>query len=201
MARRTIHARRASPYLLYLMIAFIVLSVAGWVLWAWTFSARGEIQRSTLGMSRLNQAAQTGRDPMKELLNKYKDEGGSLADILEAKAKLAEAYEVEIQRLTLSLIGEEFKSQRGDELRVSVSNAIAQSTLSLSGAKESLQKSYADVKDQATNVEMASMKDAVAVLERRIGELVARVGQAGAAKATVDGELATAKEQLGAVKR
>lgn len=201
MARRTIHARRASPYLLYLMIAFIVLSVAGWVLWAWTFSARGEIQRSTLGMSRLNQAAQTGRDPMKELLNKYKDEGGSLADILEAKAKLAEAYEVEIQRLTLSLIGEEFKSQRGDELRVSVSNAIAQSTLSLSGAKESLQKSYADVKDQATNVEMASMKDAVAVLERRIGELVARVGQAGAAKATVDGELATAKEQLGAVKQ
>jgi len=200
MARRTIHARRASPYLLYLMIAFIVLAVAGWVLWGWTFSARNEIQRDTLGMTRINQAADSGRDPMKELLNKYKDEGPNLADILEAKTKLADAYAVEIQRLTFSLIGEEYKGQRGDILRGSVSDAVNQTTQLLSEAKEGAEKSYADVKDQPTTVQIASMKDAVTVLQRRIGELVGRVGQVEGAKAGVDTELATAKGELEAVK-
>jgi len=207
MARRTIHARRASPYQLYLMIAFIVIAVTGWTLWGWTFSNLSALQQNAVGESRLNQAASSGRDAMKDLLNQYKDDLAklgtdvTLAGLLDSKTKQSEAYETEIQRLTLSLVGSDFKGQRGDELRRSVSGAVDETSQVLNDAKGAVEKSYVDVQDQPTSVEMGSMKDAVGVLERRVGELVARVGQVETAKVGVETELKSSREQIAAIQQ
>ena len=60
MAKRTIRARRASPYLLYLVIAFSVLTVVCAVGWGWTWSVLNQDRLSTFPTESLLNAAGAG---------------------------------------------------------------------------------------------------------------------------------------------
>ena len=98
MARRMIRAQRSSPYLLYLVIAFAILTVGGWVFGAWMYSK----QHQTLVYVFGEQTVQNTPDLTvlwRDTLDKYRDDGNTLIKVIENKQARADAYRNEIQRL------------------------------------------------------------------------------------------------------
>jgi hypothetical protein len=184
--------------LLYLMIAFVILAIAGWVMWGFTYSAKNEIELAMVGQSRLKAAQESGRDVIRELCDKYKNK--PMQDVVEAETRLADGYGETVQHLASTLAGTEIKTT-GDALRTEGIAAITKATLAMTEANDNLNKSYEAVKDQPTTVNMTSTIVALKALQQRITDLVARVSQADGAKKTVDGELTASKEQLAAVQQ
>ncbi|MBE3135319.1 MAG: hypothetical protein IMZ55_17775, partial [Acidobacteria bacterium] len=157
MARRTIRARRASPYLLYLVIALSILTVACAVGWAWIYSLRNEDRLLVVGEQVFQEAARRGVDALREVLDKYpEDRNVPLAGVLEKRDQLAKEYRLEIQRLTDRLANNPFTTQEGDVLRTSVSSVLAADSELLATASETLEKSYTVGADQSTGVKLTS---------------------------------------------
>lgn len=202
MARRMIRARRASPYQLYLLIAFVVISVGLGVGLAWTWSLMNQHNVNTFGRERLERAKESGRDVWREVLDKYQGEGATLVDVIEAKEKLANEYRSEIQRLTERLVGDPFSTQQGQQLRQSVSDILKATNDVLGQCSEALKKSYQVVGEQGGEVRMTSMQVAVRSAIQRIEALVLEVRQNNQSMEDLKGrirglqaELAAAKEQ------
>lgn len=95
MARRTIRARRSSPYLIALVIIFAVLFVAAAIGWGWTWNTRNEELAQIFGQQFVERCAQTEKSPITEVLNQYADETYkpiNLVDLVKHEKDLADAY-------------------------------------------------------------------------------------------------------------
>ena len=212
MARRMVRARRASPYQLYLLIAFVVLSVGLGVGLAWTWSVMNQHMVYTFGPRRLERAADTSQDLWADLLAQYgapdaavedvNGDGTDLADALEAKQNLADGYAFEIRRLTERLMGDPFSTQKAQQLRQSVSDVVQVSNDVIRQCSEALAKSYQMVGDQGPAVELTSAQAALRAAMQRLDALVLHVQQDFQAKEELtgqikglQGELVVAKEQ------
>ncbi|MGB2802774.1 MAG: BRCT domain-containing protein [Phycisphaerae bacterium] len=200
MARRMIRARRASPYQLYLLIAFVVISVGLGVGLAWTWSLMDQHNVNTFGLERLERAKESGRDVWREVLDKYQGEGAALVDVIEAKEKLANEYRFEIQRLTDRLLGDPFSTQQGQQLRQSVSDVLKATNDILVQCSGSLKKSYKVVGEQGGEVQMTSMQVAVRSAIQRIEALVLEVRQNNQSMEDLKGQIRGLQAELGAAK-
>jgi hypothetical protein len=172
MARRTIRARRASPYLLYLVIGFSILMVAGFVAAGWLYSLRNEERTKTFGLERLRQAAEEKSDLYRKVFDTYPEAGNTLVDIIESRSRVVDEYKLEIQRLTERLVGDPFNTQQGNVLRQSVSDVIKSTGEVLAQASQTLQKSYQVGTETGADVRMTSMQAATRSLMQRIDALV-----------------------------
>jgi hypothetical protein len=123
MARRTIHARRASPYLIYLVIAFAVLMVGGWVGFGYMYSLKSKAEIAVFGQKRVDDPNANIDDMWDKLSGKYKDEG-TLQDALEARQKTVVDFQSETRRLMEKIAGDTFANDTGDRLRAGVSDVI-----------------------------------------------------------------------------
>ncbi|MCX5648275.1 MAG: hypothetical protein NTX40_04145 [Planctomycetota bacterium] len=202
MARRMIRARRASPYQLYLLIAFVVISVGLGVGLAWAWSLMDQHSVNTFGQERLERAKESGRDVWRDVLDKYQGEGATLVDVIEAKEKLANEYRFEIQRLTERLLGDPFSTQQGQQLRQSVSDVLNSTNDILVQCSETLKKSYSAVGDPGApgEVRMTSMQVAVRSALQRIGALVIEVRQNNQSMEDLKGQIKGLQAELGAAK-
>jgi len=200
MAKRTIRARRASPYLLYLVIAFSILTVAGAVGWGWIYSLRSQEQINVFGPDRLREAAETGADLWRDVMAKYQAEGANLLDVLDAKDRLATEYRSEIQRLTAQMVDNPFSTQAGAQLRQSVSDVIKSTTDLLAQTTQTLQTSYQVGAQAPAEVKTASLQEAINALKNRIMALVQQIKQDSTALATLDTQLKGVQDELAAAK-
>jgi len=171
MARRMIRARRTSPYLLYLVIAFAVLTVAAAVGWGWVYSQKAEALRRTFGEQRLKSVKDTTQ-LWRQALDKYRDEGANLLDIIENKEAQAGLYRKEVQRLTERLSGDPFANLYGEELRQSVSDVLKRTSDILVQTEQKLQASYAVGEESApADIQPTSMVAAIRALVQRVDAL------------------------------
>ena len=171
MARRMIRARRTSPYLLYLVIAFAVLTVVCAVGWGWMYSQKEEALRRTFGEARLKSTPDTTQ-LWRRSLEAYKDDGNNLLDIIEAKEERANLYRKEITRLTERLSGDPFSNQFGEELRQSVSDILKSTSDILVQTEQQLQTSYAvGEEDASADVKPTNTVAAIRALVQRVDAL------------------------------
>ena len=187
MARRMIRARRASPYLLYLVIAFSVLTVACAVGWGWMYSKANQTEMNVFGQVRIENAAGDTEGLWRNLLDAYRDDGANLQDVIEKKDERANVYRSDIQQLTERLTGDPFSTQRGAQLRQSVSDVLKTTNDVLVQTGQAIQESYAAGGSGAADVKTTSMVAAIRSLVQRIKALVMQVKQ----DATTVGDLQT----------
>jgi hypothetical protein len=195
-----IRARRASPYQLYLLIAFVVISVGLGVGLAWAWSLMDQHNVNTFGLERLERAKESGRDVWRDVLDKYQGEGAALVDVIEAKEKLANEYRSEIQRLTERLLGDPFSTQQGQQLRQSVSDVLKATNDVLVQCTDALKKSYQVVGQQGGEVPMTSMQVAVRSAIQRIEALVLEVRQNNQSMEDLKGQIRGLQAELTAAK-
>jgi hypothetical protein len=195
-----IRARRASPYQLYLLIAFVVISVGLGVGLAWAWSLMDQHSVNTFGLERLERAKESGRDVWRDVFDKYQGEGATLVDVIEAKEKLANEYRFEIQRLTDRLLGDPFSTQQGQQLRQSVSDVLNATNDVLVQCSETLKKSYSAVGEQGGEIQMTSMQVAVRSAIQRIEALVLEVRQNSQSMEDLKGQIKGLEAQLGVAK-
>ena len=202
MARRTIRARRASPYLLYLVIAFALLTVICVIGWALAYSNRNQDQANTFGLERVQRAAENKSDLFQEVFTKddYKNQGSTLVDILEARNRLAAEYRSEIQHLTAQLMGDPFDTKHGNELRQTVSDVIKSTTDVVGQASQTLQKSYLVGTETPSEIKLTSMQAAIDALSKRIMTLVDVVKQDGQTAAGLQTQIKGLEGQIDAAK-
>jgi hypothetical protein len=197
-----IRARRTSPYLLYLVIAFAVLTVACAIGWGWTWSQKSEALRRTFGEARLK-ATQDTTQLWRQALEKHKDAGNNLLDIIQAKDEQANVYRKEVQRLTERLSGDPFANQFGEELRQSVSDVLKRTSDILAQTEQKLLASYAVGEESApADVQPTSMVNAIRALVQRMDALGQQVVEDDATIKNLEtqieglrGELETAQTQ------
>jgi len=200
MARRMIQARRASPYLLYLVIAFAILTVGGWAGFGWMYSARDEVQQRSLGPVRLEGATDV-TELWRDVLDRYKDDGNNLVDVIEAKQERGDVYLKDIQRLAERLSGDPFTSQTGTELRQSVSDVLKSTNDVLIQTEQELQQSYA-IGDQAppADIRPTSMVAAIRGLVQRINALTQQIQEDGTALKGLESQIEGLRGELDAAK-
>jgi len=202
MAKRTIRARRASPYLLYLVIAFSVLTVVCAVGWGWTWSVLNQDRLSTFPTESLLNAAGGAQELYKQIFDKYPGTGATLSEILENRNKLNDEYRSEIQRLTERLVNNPFSTQQGDQLRQSVSYVLNETNDLLTQASATIAKSY-QVDKEGTGggeVKPTSLKDAVRALSQRVDAMVLQIKQDGTAAGTLQTQIKGLQGELEAAK-
>jgi len=202
MARRTIRARRASPYLLYLVIALSILTVACAVGWVLAYLDKNKTLDQVFGDSTVREAGgKTSEDLFKEVFQKYGEpDANSLVVLLDKRAQLATNYRSEIQRLTDEMVKNDFKGQEGDALRGSVSMVIQSTGELLAQAGEVLKKSYQVGTEQPLDVTPKSTEDAIHSLMKRLDGLVLVVKQGQAAVTDLETKLKGVQEELAAAK-
>lgn len=201
MAKRTIRARRASPYLLYLVIAFSLLMVVAAVGWGYVYNILNVERNSIYGPERVKEAAQTGQDLMRQYLDKYQAEGATnLIDVIEKTTAKANAYRQDIQRLTERLNGDPYTTQHGVELSQSVSGVLKSTNDILAQTTVTLQKSFQVGGDAQAQVAMTSMQAAVHTLTQRIEALVTQIKQDQTAITNMEGQLKGVQDELKAAK-
>jgi hypothetical protein len=200
MARRTIRARRASPYLLYLVIGLSILTVGLAVGWTFTYLKKGEALVQVFGEAALRDAGERGVDPFKEFYDKYPDERVPLTAIIDKRTQQAKEYRSEIQRLTDEMVKNDFKGQEGDVLRGSVS-MVVQSTGELLGqAGEVLKKSFQVGAEQPLDVTPKSTEDAIRSFMKRTDALVLVAKQNQTTIAGLESQLKGVQDELAAAK-
>lgn len=201
MARRMIRARRASPYLLYLVIALSVLTVACAIGWGWMYSKKNQTDLNVFGQARIENSAGDLEGLWRSLLDANKEDGDTLQDVIEKKDQLANVYRSEIQRLTERLTGDPFSAQRGAQLRQSVSDVLKATNDILVQTEQAIQESYAVGGDASTaDVKTTSMQAAVRSLVQRIKALVIQVKQDSTAIGNLEGQIKGLQEELAAAK-
>lgn len=143
MARRTIQARRASPYLLYLLIAFVILTLVFAVLFIFTLNRWGSEQVLVFGEGRIQDAKETDADLWMDLTSRYPElQDTNLVNVLDARDKLADEYQSEIHRLLEVLTAEPYQDQEERQLRLTVSEEIARTNRRLEEANNILMQSF-----------------------------------------------------------
>ncbi|MEA3368346.1 MAG: hypothetical protein U9R68_09570, partial [Planctomycetota bacterium] len=200
MARRMIRARRTSPYLLYLVIAFAVLTVVCAVGWGWMYSQKGEALRRAFGEARLKSVPDTTQ-LWRDALDRYKQDGNNLVDIIKSKDEKANLYRKEIQRLTERLSGDPFSNQFGEELRQSVSDVLKSTSDILVQTEQKLQASYALGEAAApADVKPTSMVAAIRALVQRVDALGHQVREDDAAIKNLETQVQGGRSELDAAK-
>ncbi len=201
MARRMVRARRASPYQLYLLIAFVVLTVAFAVLFAWMYNLYSSLEANVFGLQRIERAKATETDLWRELFNKYPD-AANLVDLLEQKEQRAEQYQIEVHRLLEQLVGDPYAGQSGADLRTTVSSKLEQTTDVLAETAKTLQSSYRAVGDAAGGeVRPTSATAAIQVLRGRVDALLLQIKQDSTAKDSLQQQINGLQEELAAAKQ
>ncbi len=177
MARRMIRARHASPYMLYLVIAFAILTVAGWILAAWMYTEKEDTLRKVFG----EQTLRTTKDTTalwNDLLQTYKDDGSTLVEIIESKEERANVFRNEIQHLAERLSGDPLTNQYGEELRQSVADVLKATNDMLITTEQELQRSYTvGRKAPPADVRPTSMVTAIRALVQRVDALGRQIQQ------------------------
>jgi len=202
MARRTIRARRASPYLLYLVIALSILTVACAVGWVWAYFDKEKTLTQVFGETGLREVGEKGIEAsFKKVFEQYGDpEVRSLMAVVDKRVKQANDYRAEIQRLTDLIIKNDFKGQEGDALRGSVS-LVAQSTGELLAQAGAVLKSSFQVgTEQPLDVTPKSTEDAIKSFMKRTDALVLVAKQGQAAVTDLEAKLKGVQEELAAAK-
>lgn len=201
MARRLIRARRASPYLLYLVIAFAVLTVACAVGWGWMYSKANQTELNVFGPLRIENAAGDTEALWRTLQGAYGEDGANLWDVLEKKTERANVYRGEILRLSTRLTGDVFDTQRGTELRQSVSDVLKTTNDILVQTGQAVQESYAVGGDATTaDVRATHMVAAIRSLVQRIKALVIQVKQDATTVGDLQTQLKGLQDELAAAK-
>lgn len=200
MARRMIRAQRSSPYLLYLVIAFAILTVAGWIFGAWMYSKQNQTLRHVFGEAKL-QATQDIAVLWNETREEYRDDGDTLIQVIKAKEAQANTYRKEIQRLTERLAGDPFSNQYGEALRQSVSDVLKATNDILIQTEQKLQQSLevggdvprADIKPTTMVAAIRSLVQRTSALVLQIKEHQSTIDSLNAQIKGVESELAAAK--------
>jgi hypothetical protein len=203
MARRTIRARRASPYLLYLVIALSILTVGCAVGWVLAYLEKGKALDLVFGDAGMRDVAEKGLDAsFKAVFDQYpaEDRSRGLAGVLNGQGQLAKDYRSEIQRLTDQMVKNDFKGQDGNALRGSVSLVVQSTGELLAQAGEVLKKSYQIGTEQPLDVTPRSTEDAIRSLMKRLDGMVAVAKQSQAAVADLETKLKGVQEELTAAK-
>jgi len=200
MARRMIRAQRSSPYLLYLVIAFAILTVGGWVFGAWMYSK----QHQTLVYVFGEQTVQNTPDLTvlwRDTLDKYRDDGNTLIKVIENKQARADAYRNEIQRLTERLAGDPFSNQYGEDLRQSVSDVLKATNDILIQTEQELQNSLeVGGKGDQANIKPTTMVAAIRSLVQRISALVLVIKEHKSTIDSLNTQIKGAADELAAAK-
>jgi len=200
MARRMIRARRRSPYLLCLMIAFAILTVACAVGWAWMYSQKMEALRRAFGEARLKSVPDT-MQLWRRTLEKYGEEGNNLLDIIEAKDEKANVYRKEIQRLAERLAGDPFSNQFGEALRQSVSDVLKSTSDILVQTEQELQASYKVGKEAAPgDIRPSTMVAAIRALVQRVDALGRQIREDKATIGNLETQIEGLRDELQAAK-
>jgi len=201
MARRMIRARRASPYLLYLVIAFAVLTVACAVGWGWMYSKANQTELHVFGQVRIENAGGDTEGLWRTLLDTHSEDGPNLWDVIEKKTKVANEYRGEILRLSTRLTGDVFDTQHGTQLRQSVSDILKGTNDILVQTGQAVQESYAVGADTAAaDVRPSHTVAAIRSLVQRIKALVSQIKQDASAIGDLQTQLKGVQDELATAK-
>jgi hypothetical protein len=208
MARRTIRARRASPYLLYLVIAFSLLTVAAAIGWGWMYSLKNQAEQAAYGRARIEAPGVNLQDFATQIsqgaVSKdalYDEKASDLYDMVLAQKDWAEKYAFDLKQLTQRLTGDDFATQQGQQLRQSVADLLKGTADLLAQAGANLQKSYQVGPEGATGeVKMTSAQAAIRSFMQRVDALVIQVKQDGAGAADLQTKIKGLQEELAAAK-
>jgi len=199
MARRTIRARRASPYLLYLVIAFSILMVACAVGWMYVYLEKDKALVQVFGEAAIRDNSE--ETLFREVFGKYpEDQGQPLVAILDKRVKQANEYRSEIQRLTDQIVKNDFKGQEGDALRGSVTMVLQSTNELLAQAGAVLKKSYEVGTEQPLDVTPKTTEDAVRSFMKRLDGVVLIVKQDQTAITGLETQLKGIQEELAVAK-
>lgn len=184
MARRTIRARRSSPYLIALVVIFAVLFVAAAVGFGWLWSLRSDDLLKTFGQERLQQASKSDQDPFKPWFDKYGGKG-ALVDMIEGQEDLANQYKALVPPLTKQIDGDVPANLDVSQLKQSVSNDINTAILGVKDAITTLQRSYEGAPGAGGQPEIRAtdMVGALKDLSIRVDGLVQQMKGAAATQA------------------
>jgi len=144
MARRTIRARRSSPYLIALVVIFAVLFVAAAVGFGWVWSLRNDDLMKTFGQQRLEQASKSDQDPFKAWFDKYNGKT-ALVDMIESQEEQANQYRSLVPPLTKKINSDVPTNLDLGQLKQSVSNDTNAAAAAINSATAVLQKSFTDL--------------------------------------------------------
>ena len=201
MARRMIRARRASPYLLYLVIALSVLTVVCAVGWGWMYSKANQAELHVFGPVRIENAAGDTEGLWGTLMDTYSAEGANLWDIIDKKSTLGNEYRADVQQLTQRLTGDVFDTQYATQLRQSVSDVLKTTNDILVQTGQAVQESYAVGGDAgAADVRPGHMVAAIRSLVQRIKALVLQVKQDGMTVNNLETQIKGLQDELAAAK-
>ena len=208
MARRTIRARRASPYLLYLVIAFSLLTVAAAVGWGWMYSLKNQDEQNAFGRARVEAPGANVQDLWRQVAEGriekdsfYDEKGADLFDMVLAQKDLADKYRFEITQLSQRLTGDDFATQQGQQLRQSVADSLKTTADLLDQAGKNVANSYKVGPEAATGeVKMTSMQAAVHSLMQRVDAMVAQIKQDGMTIGTLQTQHKGVQDELAAAK-
>jgi hypothetical protein len=182
------------------VIAFAVLTVACAVGWGWVYSQKSEALRRAFGEARLKSVPDTTQ-LWRQALEKYKDDGGNLLDIIETKDEQANLYRKEVQRLTERLSGDPFQNQFGEELRQSVSDVLKSTSDILVQTEQKLQASYALGEQSApADIQPTSMVTAIRALVQRVDALGQQVVEDDATIKNLETQIEGVRGELEAAK-
>ena len=203
MARRTIRAQRASPYLLYLVIGLALLTVAGGVLAGWMYSLKNKVNDEVFGKARI----ESSFGKTEELWRETRDGIGKvnpdltnapLVEVLEVRQKLADEYRSEIQRLAASLSGDPLTTFHGTALRQNVSSVLKSTSDALAKTFETVKASYEG--SAPADIKVASIQSALTTLAQRIDGLAAQIKTDAGTIEKLKTQIAGLQEENAAVK-
>ena len=208
MARRTIRARRASPYLLYLVIALSLLTVAAAVGWGWMYSLKQQGEQNAFGRARIEVPGANMQELWRQVAEGriekdsfYEEKGTNLYDMVLAQKDVADKYRFEITQLSQRLTGDDFATQQGQQLRQSVADTLKATADLLEQAGKNVANSYKVGPEGATgDVKMTSMQAAIRSLIQRVDALVVQIKQDGTTIGTLQTQLKGVQEELAAAK-
>ncbi len=205
MARRTIRARRSSPYLIALVVVFAVLFVAAAIGWGWTWNTRNEELATIFGQAFVDNCAQREKSPIMEVRSLYGDENTrdkTLVEMMRYYKDTADAYRSDIPRLTQQLTGDVPSAMQGEQLRGAASLAVNTANSALDSAAQTLTKSYADAPgaEKPADVRPPNMLAAVRSLDQRVDALVNQVRTDAATQANLETQLKGIQDEIAADK-
>jgi len=201
MARRQIEARRTSPYQLYLLIGFVVLTIVFAVLFIWIVNLYNADKQNVFGEGYLEEAKQQGIDPWARLVQDYPQLGTTtVRDLLAAQKREGVEYQGEIHRMLQTLVGDPYSGQSGDDLRRTVSANLGRTTELLAQVNDTLKKSYQLVGGEGADVHPDTAHAAFDALMKRIVAMMGHVQQDNASIAQLQADLNTRGEERDAAK-
>jgi len=207
MARRTIRARRSSPYLIALVIIFAVLAVAASIGWGWTWSTRNEELAATFGQANIDQWSQQEKVPIAEIRKEFADPGlsgsATIVDIVKYYKDLSDTYRAEIPRLTEPLNGDVPSGEVREQLRGRASYAIQEANGALTNAAKAVRECYEALPagGQAADIKMRNMVEAMASVDTCMKALVAQIKTESGTISNLQAQLKTSRDEMDVVKQ